>query len=459
MNFKKNDLLRLTLTDTNNLGFGVGHSDGVTVFVSGGVGGDTVECRIIKVNSTYAVARCEKILVPSPHRTDGRCHTAHCRGCAYRDIDYDEELRIKERTVRENFRKAGLPEVSVLPVVTNGRTCGYRNKAQYPIGLTKDGDYVIGFYAPKSHRVTEAADCPAAPEIFGRINSLLRDFFRRKRISVYDEESGHGLLRHIYLRRGEVSREVLLTLVINGVSLPYADDLAEELRRGFPEIVGFLLNENRENTNVVLGKKYITVYGRDYITDTLAGVRLTLSPAAFYQVNHGMAELLYEKALALAEPKGDEELLDLFCGAGSIGLSMAHAVRRVTGIEIVPEAVECAKKNAHDNGIDNAAFYLGDAADTASLLFAAEAERGEPIRPGICVIDPPRAGCDEGLVNFLGTLSPERIIYISCNTATLARDVARLAGYGYTPGDVTPFDLFPGTGHCEAVVRLTRSAK
>lgn len=455
----KNQKLTLSVIDLNHLGYGVAKPDGFTVFVSGAVTGEEVEAVVLKVNRTYAVAKAVKILSPSPYRTDTRCHNTACHACAYRDIFYTEECKKKETSVRMAFRKAGLPEVEIAPLVPSPVTVGYRNKAQYPIAADGRGGYLIGFYAPKSHRVTEAADCPLAAPGFSGILETLRAFFVAHRLTVFDAASGRGLLRHIYLRRGEISGEVLLTLVVGETMFPHEEELVRLLRERHGEIVGILLNFNGEDTNVILGNTYRLLWGRDRIYDTLAGVRLGITVPSFYQVNHAAAELLYAKAKELAALTGRETLLDLYCGVGSIGLSMARDAAEVIGVEIVESATRCAEENAVANGIGNAHFYAGDAADTEGLLRAAEAARGTPIRPDVVLLDPPRGGCDIRTLDFVCSLNPSRIVYISCNPETLARDVAHLVSLGYEPGVVTPVDLFPGTGHTESVVRLLRGAK
>ncbi|MBO7304934.1 MAG: 23S rRNA (uracil(1939)-C(5))-methyltransferase RlmD, partial [Clostridia bacterium] len=369
---------------------------------------------------------------------------------------YEKEKEIKADFVKEAFKKAGLPNVEIAPIIGSPSDVHYRNKAQYPIAKTKGGDYVIGFFAPKSHRVTEARACPLSPEVFPEILDTLAGFFKKHELSVYDEESGKGLLRHIYMRRGEVSGEILLTLVINGTSLPHSEELVKLITGKFADVVGILLNVNERATNVILGDKFITLYGRDYIYDTLAGVRLKITAPSFYQVNHDAAELLYGKARELAEVTKDDVLLDLYCGAGSIGLSMAKDVRELIGIEIVESAVKCARENAADNEITNAKFYTGDASDTEKLLDNAEADLGRKINPTVIILDPPRAGCDEKLINYVAKLLPKRVVYISCNPTTLARDVAIFKKLGYECSEVTPVDLFPATGHVESVVCLTR---
>ena len=456
MKLKKNDLFTAEIYDITNLGFGVTKHDGQVVFVGAAVPGDECEIRIIKVGSSYSVGRVERFIRKSDKRVEGRCHNNACRSCAYKCLSYEYEMSLKEEAVRQIFKKSGLNEVNIMPLVGSPEERGYRNKAQYPISRDKNGEYVIGFYAPKSHRVTEAADCPLAPEIFKDILECLRAFFGKHDLSVYDETSGKGLLRHIYLRRGEVSGEVLLTLVINNDEMPHSDELVKTVTDAFPEIVGILINVNKEDTNIILGEKFLTLYGRDYIFDTLGGVALKITAPSFYQVNRQAADLLYAKAKELAAPTRDDLLLDLYCGAGSIGLSMADAAGEVIGIEIVESAVECAKFNAEINHIHNASFYAGDASDTKKILAPAEAARGEKIKPDIVIFDPPRGGTTEELIEHISSLGPRKIVYISCNPATLARDMVVLKKYGYVGNEVTPFDLFPMTGHVETVVLLSR---
>ena len=452
MSLKKNGYLTVDIEDITDLGFGVAKHEGIVVFVADTVPQDRARVKVIKVNSSYAVARCEELLVPSPLRVADRCGESACRACAYKCISYTEELRRKEEGVRRLFAPLGITTLPILPSVKEKR---YRNKAQYPISFA-DGKYSLGFFAPKSHRVTPVGDCPLTPPVFSEICAVLLDFFARHGLTVYDEQSGEGLLRHVYLRRGELSHELLVTLVINGTSLPHSAELTDELASRFPDTVGILLNVNRENTNVILGDEYITLFGRDHIYDTLAGVRLKITAPAFYQVNHDTAELLYREAARLASPRSDDVLLDLYCGAGSIGLSMAESVRELIGIEIVDSAVECARENAAANGASNAHFFTGDAKNTERLLEHAEAELGRRIEPDVIILDPPRGGCDESLISFASSLSPRKIVYISCNPKTLARDVKSFAELGYVTDSVLPVDMFPGTGHVESVVCLQR---
>lgn len=449
--------LTLLVTDLNNLGCGVAHApDGRTVFVAGTVAGDTARVLIIKVNATFAVGKLLEIVTPSPDREEGFCDApATCGGCVYRTLTYARELELKREYVQHAFRKAGV-EIEVEPVRSTGETRGYRNKAEYPIAEGKNGLYG-GFYAQKTHRVVPADGCSLQPAVFGAILRESCRFFGERGVKPYDEESGKGLWRHLYLRRGAASGELMVCPVINGDRLPDEAGYVAMLREKFPEVSSVLVNINRKRTNVVLGEEYRTLYGKPYMEDQLCGLTFRIAPASFYQVNHDAAELLYRLAAERAGLRGEGLLLDLYCGAGTIGLSMLGDAGELIGIEIVPAAVECAKHNAAANGVKNAAFYCGDAACAESLLANAERERGI-LSPAAVVLDPPRKGCDKGLLDFLAAREVPRIVYISCNPDTLARDTAHLISLGYTPDRATPVDLFPRTGHVECVVRFDREA-
>ena len=453
--FKKNQYFKVEITDITDLGFGVGRLGDLVIFVADTVKGDVVEGKIIKVNSTYLVGRAENYVVKSPLRVLDRCDMRSCKSCAFKNVSYETELKIKEEKVRHIFRGEELDGITTLPIIASPLEKRYRNKAQYPIALV-NGKYEVGFFAPKSHRVTPISDCPLTPTVFSEIVEELKLYFRENNLAVYDEESGEGLLRHIYIRRGAVSEEILLTLVINGESIPNAQSLVEKITNKFKNVVGILLNVNKSYTNVVLGDKFICIYGRDYIYDTLCGVKLKVTAPSFYQVNHDCAELLYNKAKELANLQKSDTVLDLYCGAGSIGLSMAKDCAELIGIEIIESAVECAKENAKNNGFSNAKFYTGDAKDTEKLLDTAEKALGKSIKPDVIILDPPRGGCDAVLLEFVSGLNPRNIVYISCNPKTLARDVKILSAKGYATDSVIPVDMFPCTGHVESVVSLTR---
>ena len=450
----KGEKIVLSITDLNNLGCGVGRSeDGRVIFVKGAVTGDEVECEIIKVAASFAVARLLRVVEPSPHRVaNDPCDAPlDCGGCTYRKITYEHELDVKRRYVASAFAKVGLPDVTVLPVLSVGKTAGYRNKAQYPVGLTKNG-ITAGFYASKTHNIIPAEGCALQHPSFGAIVAWICRFATAHGWTAYDEKTGKGLLRHLYLRVGEKTGEVMVCLVINGKKLPDRDEFVSALTREFPAASSLLLNVNEKNTNVVLGKEFVTLHGRAWIEDELCGLRFRIAPDSFYQVNRDGAELLYSKAAEAADLRGDEVLMDLYCGTGTIGLSMADRVSRLVGVEIVPSAVACAKENAERNGVKNAEFFCADASSAETILSCAGG-----VRPDVVVIDPPRKGSTEELVKCLSSLDVPKIVYVSCDPDTLARDCKWFAEEGYEIGEVQPVDMFPRTGHVESVVCLTRT--
>ncbi len=452
---KKNEIYRVKIEDLNNLGFGVAKIEGQTVFVSSAVDGDDADIRIILVHKTYAVARLEKLHTPSSHRIAPACGNRACGGCAYQNISYEHEKALKENYVRHAFRKAGI-EAEVLPLLSAEKTERYRNKAQYAVGADKEGRCIAGFFAPKSHRLAEAADCLLQDNSFPPIVKTVLAFANANGIPPYNEETGSGVLRHIYLRASS-NGKVLLTLVINAKTLPHQEKLIALLKEKHPEIVGAYLNIHTAKTNVICSDTYVWLYGEKALRDTLAGVPLSLSAAAFYQVNHAATELLYRRAKELAELSGKESLLDLYCGVGSIGLSMAKDVRELVGVEIVPEAVECAKENALKMGLTNAHFFTADAGDATALFKNVYAALGESYRPDIIILDPPRKGSTPQLLSYIAdVLQTQKIVYISCNPDTLARDARLLLDKGYVMSAVTPVDLFPRTGHVESVCLLSK---
>ena len=452
----KNQKYEIEIKDLNNLGFGVGRVDDTVVFVGGAVDGDRVLAHIIFVGKDYAVAKVDKLITPSPYRVQSEfCESAACGGCAYRSISYEHERTLKRNSVYHSFRKAGLPDAVICPLDGDEKITHYRNKAQYPVSLDKDDKCIAGFYAPKSHRVIEAANCPLQPRIFSDIVKALTSFFDEYKIKPYDESTHNGLVRHIYLRASTLG-ECMLSLVINGDDMKEKEALSALLQKKFPELTSFLLNINKEKTNVVCGDEYRLVYGKGYIEDIVCGVRLKIKPEAFYQINHDVAEKIYTKAKTLAGFTGDECLLDLYCGTGSIGLSMADSVRELVGVEVVPEAIECAKENAAANGIENAYFFCADAGEAQNIIEKAEKLYDREIKPDVTVLDPPRKGCSRELLDFLSDMPCNKIVYISCNPDTLARDAKILCDKGYTMGDVYIYDMFPRTGHVESVVCFTR---
>ena len=451
--YKKGMTVEIDVTDVNNLGCGVGRlEDGKVIFVKGAVTGDRIFAEIIKDNKSYAVARLCSVINASPYRFDGDFCSApfSCGGCVYRHVTYEHEKQIKYNFVRSAFDKAGLSDALVLPVMSTDRVTGYRNKGQYPVCHTKDG-MRTGFYASKTHKIVPADACAIQPLAFAKITAAVCELCDRYGVTAYDENTRKGLLRHIYLRIAEITGEVMLCLVLNGEKLPREAEFCKEIREKFPEICGVIINENKENTNVVLGKKYRVVSGKGYIEDELCGLRFRISPESFYQVNREGAELLYSLAAQKAELDGSQTLADLYCGTGTIGLSMAKKARNLVGIEIVEGAVECAKLNAESNGIENARFICGDAGDPNTILGATGGKC-----PDVVVIDPPRKGSTKELAECLAGLGVPRIVYVSCDPTTLARDCVWFRELGYEIGEVQPVDLFPRTGHVETVALLSR---
>ncbi|MBO5295691.1 MAG: 23S rRNA (uracil(1939)-C(5))-methyltransferase RlmD, partial [Clostridia bacterium] len=459
---RKNEIVRLVIEEINNLGCGVAHltdaegGRGQVVFVRDAVTGDELDARIIKVNKNYLVARIERLISPSPLRCQPDCTATGCGGCVYRHVKYEHELELKRAYVQNAFRKAGLGDVKVAPVRHTGELCGYRNKAQYPVRNGKNS-IEVGFFATGTHRIVAAGDCKLQPPVFGELTAYVCRFCEKKRISAYDEESGSGLLRHVYLRCGAATGEIMVCLVLNGETMPREQELAAGLLAEFPNVKSVLLNVNTESTNVVLGERYRLIGGRDYIEDELCGLRFRISAGAFYQVNHNACELLYGIAKEKAGLTGKETLLDLYCGIGTIGLSMADAAGEIIGIEIVDEAVERAKENAERNGIRHASFYCGDASDACKLLRNAEAARGvlDP-QNTVVVFDPPRKGSTEELITYISERQLNRVVYVSCNPDTLARDCVLFKKLGYQIGTVIPVDMFPRTGHVETVCLLSK---
>ena len=439
---KKNDLYTVEIIDMNNLGAGICKIDGKVVFVRGGVTGDKLEIGIIKNLSDYAVARVNKILEPSPIREENACLSfKRCGGCCFRHINYESEKIFKKNYVENAFRKVGL-SVKVEDVISSGSPDRYRNKVQYPVGE----NWKIGFFAEHSHDIVEVSDCLAQDGEFTEILDEIVKFGKENKISTYDFESGKGLVRHIYLRKGRGSGEIMVCLVINGKNIPHSDKLCKSLTERFLNIKSIILNINEKRTNVILGDKNITIWGKDTIEDIFCGLRVKISPRSFYQVNRECAELICKKAAELAELEAGERLVDLFCGIGTIGLSMIKDFpdANLLGVEIIPEAVENAKENAAANGMTNAKFVCGDA------------NSPEITGADVIVVDPPRKGCSSELIKRISDISPSRVIYVSCNPDTLARDCKLFDTEGYKVTKAFAADMFSRTGHVESLVCLTK---
>lgn len=456
---QKNDQIDITITGYTSEGSGIGRlndrPDGLAIFVPGAAVGDRLRVRIVKPASHYAFGRLEEILSPSPDRIPVDCpHYPPCGGCVFRHIDYSAECQAKWEKVRDCMtRIGGLSDPPMQPILPAPTPLRYRNKAEFPIGLDRSGKPVLGFYAPRSHRIIPCESCLLQPDVFDRIAARFLSWVEESGNPVYDETTHRGVLRHLYLRYAGSTGQVMVCVVANAGRLCDEAGLCRALTEQEPSIQSIVLNINREQTNVILGPECRTLYGTGELTDTLCGLTFSLSPLAFYQVNREQTERLYQKAAELAALTGEETLLDLYCGAGTIGLSMANRVRQVIGVEIVPQAVENARQNAARNGIQNAEFLCMDAPKAAALL----QKRG--LSPDVIILDPPRKGCGETLCRTAAEMAPQRLVYISCDPATLARDLAVFSQLSYHPVSITPVDLFPRTRHVETVVLMSRVEK
>ncbi len=445
---KKNDVINLKITDFSTTGSGMGRYGNTVVFVPNAAVGDEISAQIIKVNKSYCIGKLIDIIEPSTARIVPDCGCfLKCGGCTYRHINYDSELMLKQKRVEDCINRIGKISLKSCPIVSNMRTDRYRNKAQFPV----NGDGDVGFFAPHSHRIIPTNDCLLQPEIFSRASLALKTWMTENNVSAYDDQSKIGLVRHLYVRSNSDLSEIMVTLVINGNSVPNPDRLKDLMCDNIGNALKSLqLNVNTKQNNVILGDSNILIYGNEYINDTICGVKVRLSPNSFYQVNHGMAELLYNKVKEYAEPKG-KTVIDLYCGTGTIGLTMAEDCKNLIGVEIVPQAVADAKINAKENNIKNAEFICSDSLKASKTL----KEKG--IIPDIVIVDPPRKGCDENLIKIISEdFSPERVVYVSCDPSTLARDLNIFTDFGYKLIEYTPFDLFPRTPHVETVVLLSR---
>ena len=455
MPLQKNQLLTLRIERLSNDGSGVAHSsEGEAVFVPGTAPGDEAQVRIVKDCGRYAFGILDKLLTPSPDRIPVDCAVAGpCGGCSLRHLDYAAELRAKQESVADAFRRSGGLDVPVLDALPSPEVDRYRNKVQFPVGRDKDGAPCIGFYAGRTHRIVPCPDCKLQPGVLNDIGNTLCAFFAAHGIQPYDEERGKGLVRHIFLRRGAHSGQIMVCLVCTRPKLPHSDELVALLREKFRDIATILINVNAKKTNVILGEESVTLYGPGCIEDTLCGVPVRLGPLSFYQVNTLAAERLYGIAAEYAQLEPDDVLLDLYCGMGTIGLSMANHCRELIGVEIIPEAIDSAKANAARMGDAVAAksrFFCADAGEAAARLAA------EGLRPDVIMLDPPRKGCDETTLSAVVQMSPRRVVYVSCNPSTAARDAAWLGQHGYRAEKVQPVDLFPRTKHVETVVLLSK---
>lgn len=437
----------------DNLGFegeGVGRINGFAVFVPGALPGEEVELRIVKVNKNFAFGRLLKVINQSQERVEPMCSLKRCGGCQLMHLSYKAQLDFKKQRVMDSIRRIGkLEDVIVHDTIGMEKPTRYRNKAQFPVGM-KDGRIQIGFYAPRSHEIIDTPSCLIQDEVSDNVMEAVRKWAESYDISVYDEPSGKGLLRHIMVRKAYRTKEVMVALVTNGYEIPDIKPLIEMLKSKVPGLKSVVQNINREATNVVLGRDNRTLYGSDTITDYIGDLKFQISPLSFFQVNPVQTEVLYNKALQYANLDGHETVIDAYCGTGTISLFLAKQARKVYGVEIVEPAIEDARRNALENSIENAEFIVGESEKVIPELY----KKG--IKADVIVVDPPRKGCGEELLNTIAAMKPERVVYVSCDPGTLARDLKYLSENGFKVVEVQPVDMFPVTSHVECVVLMSR---
>ena len=464
--FKKDDCVTLHIEDIGTGGEGIGKADGFTFFVKDAIVGDVIEAKIMKLKKNYGYARLMKVLTPSKDRVEPKCPVARqCGGCQIQEMRYEAQLAFKQKMVQNNLERiGGLSDFEMYPVIGMETPYAYRNKAQFPVGEDKDGNIVIGFYAGRTHHIVEQTDCCIGAPENGEVLRKVKAYMQKNQIRPYNEEHHSGIVRHILIRTGYHTKEIMVCLIVNAAKascLKNAQQLTESLRE-MDGMTSVMVNFNTEKTNVILGKKSEVLWGQPYIEDFIGDVKYQISPQSFFQVNPMQTEKLYAKALEYAGLTGNETVWDLYCGIGTISLFLAKNARKVYGVEIVPQAIEDARNNAKRNGIDNAEFFVGKAEEVVPAFYekalkqAQDSEAGKSIRPDVVVVDPPRKGCEEVLLETIVKMQPQRIVYVSCDSATLARDLKFLSANGYAVKKVQPVDQFGHSVHIETVVLLSQ---
>jgi 23S rRNA (uracil1939-C5)-methyltransferase len=450
---EKNRNYTVDITGLTSEGLGVARIEGFTVFVEGALAAERAEIKIVKVLKSYAFGKLLRILKAADCRIEPSCGVVkRCGGCQLQHMSYEAQLRYKTLQVRDAIERiGGLKGAAVHDTIGMKYPWRYRNKAQFPVGM--DRDVVIGFYASRSHEIINTFQCPIQDEVNDNVNQIIREFIKKYDISVYDENTGKGLIRHIVTRKGFRTGEVMVCIVINGDSLPCGKALVEMLRSRIDGLKSVVLNVNKNKTNVILGSRNIVIFGEEAIYDYIGEFKFRISPLSFFQVNPVQTEILYGKAMEYAGLKGDEVVFDAYCGIGTISLFLSKKVKKVYGIEIVPEAINNAKENAKLNGVDNVEFLIGESETVIPELY------GKGIKADVIVVDPPRKGCDEKLLEVIAEMGPTRVVYVSCNPATLARDLKYLSERGYEVREVQPVDMFPQTVNVETVVLMCASSE
>ena len=452
MEYRKNDIVTLEIVDCGTDGEGIGKADGFTVFVKDAVIGDTVKAKIMKAKKNYGYGRLMEILKPSPYRVEPVCPSARqCGGCQLQAVSYEEQKVFKEKKLRGHLERiGGFHDLPMEPLIGMDEPYHYRNKAQFPVGRNKEGRIITGFYAGRTHAIIENRDCtlgiPQNKDVLDRVIAHMEKY----NIAPYDEMTGRGLVRHIFVRYGFFTGEIMVCLIINGQELPHQKELIEKLCE-MPGMTSISLNINKKRNNVILGDKVKTIWGQEFITDKIGDISYEISPLSFFQVNPKQTWKLYSKALEYADLHGEETVWDLYCGIGTISLFLAQKARFVRGVEIVPAAIEDAKRNAKINNIENVEFFVGKAEE----VLPREYEKNG-VYADVIVVDPPRKGCDEMLLKTILKMQPKRVVYVSCDSATLARDLRFLCDNGYELKKVCGVDQFPQTVHVETVVLLSQ---
>ena len=452
MEFKKNDLVTVKIEDMGHNGEGIGKAEGYTLFIKDAVIGDTVEAKVMKAKKNYGYARLMQVLEPSPYRVEPKCPCARaCGGCQLQFLSYEKQLEFKKNKVQGNLERiGGFHNLAIDKVIGMETPFRYRNKAQYPVGKNKDGEIITGFYAGRTHSIISNQDCYLGAEVNQEILKQVLAYMEENHVEPYEEESGKGLVRHILIRNGFRTGEIMVCLIINGKLLPKAEKLIERLQT-IKGMTSISLNVNTKRNNVILGEEIQGLWGQAYISDYIGNIKFEISPLSFYQVNPVQTEKLYATALEYAELTGKETVWDLYCGIGTISLFLAQKAKQVYGVEIVPPAIEDAKRNARINQIENAEFYVGKAEEVLP-----EKYEKEGIRADVIVVDPPRKGCEPVVLETMLQMKPERIVYVSCDSATLARDLKILCQDDYQVEKVAVCDMFGNTVHVETVVLMSK---
>lgn len=449
MEARKNSVYTLEITGYTAEGMGVARLEGRVVFVPGTIQGERWKVQLLKVNKNVAWGRGTQLIVPSPERVEPDCPLyGRCGGCQFRHMTYEEELRAKRQRIQDALSRLGGVELELGPVLGAEDIFRYRNKVQFPVSMEKQG-LAVGYYRSRSHDVLDAPDCPLQPQSVTALRVAFKGWMEEYEVSPYEEKTGTGLVRHLYVRTNSRG-EALVCVVVNGKKLPREEELVQALRGAEAGLAGVVLNENTRDTNVILGQDYHTLWGRDWLEEELCGLTFRLSVPSFFQINRSQTQRLYALAMEFAQLSGEETVLDLYCGIGTISLALAKGARKVIGAEIVPQAIEDAKANARRNGLENTEFFCGDAGAVADKL------AHEGVRPHVICVDPPRKGLGEEVPAILAGMGPGRIVYVSCDPATLSRDVKRFGALGYRAVRAQGVDLFPRCAHVETVVLLEK---